>query len=79
MPDVDPSDLESILARLNAVEAKLAATEAELLATKAELARKNEIIAALQQRLFGSSSERLDPAQLQLEFDEIVLGKAAAP
>jgi len=57
----------------------LAATEAELLATKAELARKNEIIAALQQRLFGSSSERLDPAQLQLEFDEIVLGKSAAP
>jgi hypothetical protein len=28
-------------------------------------------------RLFGSSSEKLDPAQLQLLFDELVLGKPA--
>ena len=31
------------------------------------------------QRLFGSSSEKLDPAQLQLLFDEIVLGEASLP
>ena len=79
VPDIDPTDLQKILARLKEVEAKLTATEADLQATKEDLARKNEIIAALQHRLFGSSSERLDPAQLQLEFDEIVLGKSAPP
>ncbi len=46
---------------------------------KAELVRKDKIIAGLQQRLFGSSSEKLDPAQLQLLFDEIVLGKPLPP
>ena len=53
--------------------------EEELARTKAELARKNGIIEALQKRIFGSSSERLDPNQLQLLFDEVVLGKPAAP
>ena len=77
--NVDPTDLQSILTWLKEVEAKLAVTEAQLQTTKAELARKEAIIAALQQRLFGSSSERLDPAQLQLEFDEGLLGKAAPP
>ena len=42
---------------------------------KSELARKDKIIAGLQQRLFGSSSEKLDPNQLQLEMDELLLGK----
>jgi len=35
-----------------------------------ELERKNQIIAALQKRLFGSSSERLDPMQINLQFEE---------
>src|SRR5690606_27995550 len=39
----------------------------------------DKIIAGLQQRLFGSSSEKRDPAQLQLLFDEILLGKPAPP
>ncbi len=51
--------------------------EKEIASLKAELVRKDKIIAGLQQRLFGSSSEKLDPAQLQLLFDEIVLGKPA--
>ena len=72
VPEVDPTDPQSILA-------KLARVEAELAAVKAELARKNEIIAALQHRLFGSSSERMDPAQLQLDFDAIVMGLSAPP
>ena len=42
-----------------------------------EIKRKDQIIAGLQQRLFGSTSEKLDPAQLQLMFDELVLGKPA--
>lgn len=61
----DPPDLQSILARVAKLEA--------------ELKRKDQIIEALQKRLFGSSSERLDPAQLQLEFDDTLLGKPEAP
>lgn len=84
-----PPDLQSLLARLNemekklvrfdAMEKELASLKAENARLKAELARKDKIIAGLQQRLFGSSSEKLDPAQLQLLFDEIVLGKPAPP
>ena len=42
-------------------------------------ARKDQIIEALQRRLFGRSSERLDPAQGQLGFDDATLGKPAPP
>jgi len=66
-------------AKLESVTAELLATKVKLTKTEAELDRKNQIIDALQKRLFGSSSERLDPDQLQLAFDEIVLGKPAAP
>lgn len=72
MSGAAPSDLQALLERVEKLEAELAQT-------KAELARKNGIIEALQTRLFGSSSERLDPAQLQLMFEEAVLGKPAAP
>lgn len=67
MPET-PSDLTVVLQRLERIEAELAAA-------KAELARKDQIIAALQQRLFGSKSERLDPGQLDLMFEEALLGK----
>lgn len=43
--------------------------EKEIASLKAELERKDKIIAGLQHRLFGSSSEKIDPAQLQLLFD----------
>jgi transposase len=49
--------------------------EAELAAAKREIARKDQIIAALQQRLFGSKSERYHPDQEELDFGEDVLGK----
>ena len=62
MPESSPPDLAQLLARIERLEA--------------ELARKDRIIAALQQRLFGSKSERLDPAQLDLMFEEALLGKA---
>jgi transposase len=68
-----------MLIRLGAMEKELVALKTENALLKAELARKNKIIAGLQQRLFGPSSEKLDPAQLQLLFDEIVLGKPAPP
>ena len=70
MPSADHPDLTTCLARVVRLEAEL-----EL--AKAEIKRKDQIIAGLQQRLFGSSSEKLDPAQLQLMFDELVLGKPA--
>ena len=86
VPEVDPTDPQSIPAELTRVKAELAAVEADFAAVKAELAavktdlaRKNEIIAALQHRLFGSKSERMDPAQLQLDFDAIVMGMLAPP
>ncbi|MCP5555320.1 MAG: hypothetical protein H7A54_16895 [Akkermansiaceae bacterium] len=44
---------------------------------EAELARNDQIIAALQKRLFGSSSERIDPGQLQLDLDGVTLGAGA--
>ena len=65
MPDANHPDLTALLARVEQLEA--------------ELARKDKIIAVLQQRLFGSSSEKLDPTQLQLMFDELVLGKPSPP
>jgi hypothetical protein len=73
-----PKDLKTLLKRLGELEEKIVRLEAQNTLLKAELARKDKIIAALQQRLFGSSSEKLDPAQLQLEMDEILLGKARA-
>lgn len=51
--------------------------EAELAAAKREIARKDQIIAALQHRLFGAKSERYDPDQEQLDFGEDVLGMGA--
>jgi len=51
--------------------------EAELAAAKREIARKDQLIAALQQRLFGSKSERHHPGQDELDFGEKVLGTGA--
>ena len=72
MPEGASIDLQTVLKRVEKLEAELASA-------KGELERKDQIIAALQQRLFGSSSERLDPDQLNLEFDGVTLGKPEAP
>ena len=74
-----PPDLQQLLNRIGELEKKLTRQDAEITHLKAELARKDKIIAGLQQRLFGSSSEKLDPAQLQLELDQLLLGKPAPP
>jgi methyl coenzyme M reductase gamma subunit len=65
-------DLEALVKKLLERVDRL---EAELAAAKRELARKDQIIAALQHRLFGSKSERYHPDQEQLDFGEDVLGK----
>ena len=79
MENGTPPDLQQLPGRLCELEKKLARLEAENTRLKSELARKDKIIAGLQQRLFGSSSEKLDPAQLQLKLDELLLGKPAPP
>jgi transposase len=61
VPEIDPNEFAALLERVKQLEA--------------ELARKDQIIAALQKRLFGSQSERLDPDQLELLMGEEVLGK----
>lgn len=69
--------MQQLLNRVGELEKKLTRVQAENTHLKAELARKDKVIAGLQQRLFGSSSEKLDPAQLQLKLDELLLGKPA--
>jgi len=70
MPGANHPDLTSLLERVERLEA-------ELSLARAEIKRKDRIIEGLRQRIFGASSEKLDPAQLQLMFDEVVLGKPA--
>lgn len=60
-------------------EKKLEELTDRLAAAEREIERKDQIIAALQQRLFGSQSERIDPDQYQLDFGEDVLGKPEPP
>jgi hypothetical protein len=74
-----PPDIQSLLLRFDAMEKQVADLKAENTRLKAELARKDKIIAGLQQQLFGSSSEKLDPAQLQFELDQLLLGKPVSP
>lgn len=70
-------DLTTLLARVERLEEELGRTKAELALAVIEIKHKDRIIDGLRQRIFGSSSEKLDPAQLQLMFDELVLGKPA--
>jgi len=72
-----PPDVQQLLKRLGDLEKRCSRLEAENTHLKAELARKDKIIAGLQQRLFGSSSEKLDPNQLQFKLDQLLLGKPA--
>ena len=79
MPDANPTDLTALLARMDRQEEELGKTRELLALANAEIKRKDQIIEGLRHRLFGASSEKLDPAQLQLMFDELVLGKPAPP
>ena len=79
MENGTPPDTQQLLNRRDELEKKLTRLEAENTHLKSELARKDKIIAGLQQRLFGFSSEKLDPNQLQFELDQLLLGKPAPP
>ena len=79
MPDANPADLTALLARMDRLEEELGKTRELLALANAKIKRKDRIIEGLRHRLFGPSSEKLDPAQLQLLFDELVLGKPAPP
>jgi hypothetical protein len=69
--------VRKLLERVEKLEAELVLAHEQLAAAKREIARKDQIIAALQQRLFGSNSERYHPDQEQLDFGEEVLGMGA--
>ena len=77
MPGANHPDLTALIARVVKLEEELGKTKSELALAILEIKRKDRIIEGLRQRIFGSSSEKLDPAQLQLMFDELVLGKPA--
>ena len=72
--------MESVLLeQIRRLTERLDQLEAENAMLRRELERKDRIIAELQKRLFGSTSEKLDPAQLDLDFKEgdTLLGKPA--
>jgi transposase len=75
MADDLEAPVKKLLLRVEKLEAELGLAYEQLGAAKREIARKDQIIAALQQRLFGSKSERYHPDQGQLDFGEEVLGK----
>ncbi len=69
--------VQKLLKRVEKLEAELVLAQEQLAAAKREIARKDQIIAALQHRLFGAKSERYDPNQEQRDFGEDVLGMGA--
>ena len=63
MPNASPPDITALLARVVRLEEELGKTRDLLALANAEIKRKDRIIEALQHRLFGPSSEKLDPTQ----------------
>lgn len=59
-----------LLEQIRRLTERLDRLESENAMLRRELERKDRIIEGLQKRLFGSTSEKLDPAQLDLHFDE---------
>jgi transposase len=81
MPDEREQEL---LAQIAAREAQLTATRDQLAAAELEIHFLRQKLDALARRLFGKKSEQLDPAQLQLLFQELVapgpaVGKGLGP
>jgi septal ring factor EnvC (AmiA/AmiB activator) len=68
MPDEREQEL---LAKIAQYEAQLTATEDKLAAAELEINFLRQKLDALARRLFGKKSEQLDPAQLQLLFQEL--------
>lgn len=77
MADGHSEDLQQLPERVQELEGKLAISLETLELLKQELLRKDQIIAGLQQRLFGAKSARHHPDQPQFDFGEDVLGIAA--
>jgi len=85
--DTSATTLEAVLARLAELEKQIeqqALTFEKTLAKQeaqfaTQLAQKDQIIAALHRRLYGSKSARLDPAQEELDFTDDIMGKPDAP
>src|SRR5215216_3833503 len=81
MPD---DRAQELLAQLADHKAQLTATQDKLAAAELEIHFLRQKLDALARRLFGKKSEQLDPAQLQLLFQELVapgpaVGKGLGP
>lgn len=76
-PGHAPRVRENPAAAIEKLTARVAELEARLAMAEAEIARKDRIIAGLQHRLFGASSERIDPNQLNFPFDPATMSKPA--
>jgi len=59
---------------------KIRLLEAERELMRAEIKRLQDMVEAFRKRIFGASSEKLDPAQVEFKFDEgeLLMGKPAA-
>lgn len=77
MPADLQHELESLRSEVRKLTDALELAKGELALALDEIKRKERVIAGLQQRLFGASSEKLDPNQLQFQLDELTLGKPA--
>ena len=74
----DPQhELESLRSEVRKLTDALELAKGKLALALDEIKRKERVIAGLQQRLYGASSEKLDPNQLQFQLDELTLGKPA--
>lgn len=71
-------EIAELKEQLKAVLSAHAELQEAFVTLKNEFERKEQIIVALQKRLFGSSSERIDPLQINLQFEEgeKLLGKS---
>ena len=65
-----PAVESELLEQIRRLTERLDRLESENAMLRRELERKDRIIESLQKRLFGSTSEKLDPAQLDLRFEE---------
>ena len=72
MPADLQHELESLRSEVRKLTDALELAKGELALALDEIKRKERVIAGLQQRLFGASSEKLDPNQLHLLFAPIM-------
>ncbi|MDB4265379.1 hypothetical protein N9891_01375 [bacterium] len=77
MPEPSSFDPQALMKRVGDLEAELIRTQETLRKTSEQLIAALQLNEYYRQQLHGSKSERYDPAQEQLDFDEATLGTVA--